>query len=106
MRGWSGSVPGQFLQRSDGASSSRSLMSAQTLMQHTPVHSCPTNRWAAGGAAQFSSRVHVSTAAAPQLNSVVRREQVLRMTEQAVKNQVVHRWYARPVFFVAGVNRA
>jgi catechol 2,3-dioxygenase-like lactoylglutathione lyase family enzyme len=28
------------------------------------------------------------------------------MTEQAVRSQVVHRWYARPVFFVADVNRA
>lgn len=28
------------------------------------------------------------------------------MTEQAVKNQLVHRWYTRPVFFVADVNRA
>ena len=28
------------------------------------------------------------------------------MTEQAVRTQVVHRWYARPVLFVADVNRA
>jgi catechol 2,3-dioxygenase-like lactoylglutathione lyase family enzyme len=28
------------------------------------------------------------------------------MTEQAVRNQRVHRWYTRPVFFVADVNRA
>ncbi|HZF10691.1 MAG TPA: glyoxalase superfamily protein [Thermoanaerobaculia bacterium] len=28
------------------------------------------------------------------------------MTEQAVKSQMVQRWYARPVFFVADVNRA
>ena len=28
------------------------------------------------------------------------------MTEQAVGSQVVHRWYARPVLFVADVNRA
>ena len=28
------------------------------------------------------------------------------MTEQAVKNQIVHRWYTRPVLFVADVNRA
>jgi len=28
------------------------------------------------------------------------------MTEQAVRNQIVHRWYARPVLFVADVNRA
>jgi catechol 2,3-dioxygenase-like lactoylglutathione lyase family enzyme len=28
------------------------------------------------------------------------------MTEQAVRSQVVHRWYARPVLFVADVNRA
>ena len=28
------------------------------------------------------------------------------MTEQAVRSQIVHRWYARPVFFVADVNRA
>jgi len=28
------------------------------------------------------------------------------MTEQAVRTQIVHRWYARPVFFVADVNRA
>jgi catechol 2,3-dioxygenase-like lactoylglutathione lyase family enzyme len=28
------------------------------------------------------------------------------MTEQAVRSQTVHRWYARPVFFVADVNRA
>jgi len=28
------------------------------------------------------------------------------MTEQAVKDPIVHRWYARPVFFVADVNRA
>jgi len=28
------------------------------------------------------------------------------MTEQAVRDQVVHRWYARPVLFVADVNRA
>jgi catechol 2,3-dioxygenase-like lactoylglutathione lyase family enzyme len=28
------------------------------------------------------------------------------MTEQAVKSQVVHRWYARPVLFVSDVNRA
>ena len=28
------------------------------------------------------------------------------MTEQAVRSQIVHRWYARPVLFVADVNRA
>lgn len=28
------------------------------------------------------------------------------MTEQAVRSQTVHRWYTRPVFFVADVNRA
>jgi catechol 2,3-dioxygenase-like lactoylglutathione lyase family enzyme len=28
------------------------------------------------------------------------------MTEQAVRNQIVHRWYTRPVLFVADVNRA
>lgn len=28
------------------------------------------------------------------------------MTEQNLWNQTVHRWYARPVFFVADVNRA
>jgi catechol 2,3-dioxygenase-like lactoylglutathione lyase family enzyme len=28
------------------------------------------------------------------------------MTEQDVGSQTVHRWYARPVFFVADVNRA
>jgi len=28
------------------------------------------------------------------------------MIEQAVKSQTVHRWYTRPVFFVADVNRA
>jgi len=28
------------------------------------------------------------------------------MTEQAVRSQVVHRWYTRPVLFVADVNRA
>ena len=28
------------------------------------------------------------------------------MTEQAVRSQPVHRWYTRPVFFVADVNRA
>ena len=28
------------------------------------------------------------------------------MTEQATENQVVHRWYTRPVFFVADVDRA
>ncbi|HEU4561475.1 MAG TPA: VOC family protein [Longimicrobium sp.] len=28
------------------------------------------------------------------------------MTEQTVKSQTVHRWYTRPVFFVADVNRA
>ena len=28
------------------------------------------------------------------------------MTEQAVRDQIVHRWYARPVLFVADVNRA
>jgi catechol 2,3-dioxygenase-like lactoylglutathione lyase family enzyme len=28
------------------------------------------------------------------------------MTEQAVQNQIVQRWYPRPVFFVADVNRA
>ena len=28
------------------------------------------------------------------------------MTEQAVKSQIVHRWYTRPVLFVADVNRA
>jgi len=28
------------------------------------------------------------------------------MTEQAVTSQVVHRWYTRPVLFVADVNRA
>jgi catechol 2,3-dioxygenase-like lactoylglutathione lyase family enzyme len=28
------------------------------------------------------------------------------MTEQAVRSQIVHRWYMRPVLFVADVNRA
>ena len=28
------------------------------------------------------------------------------MTEQAVRSEVVHRWYTRPVLFVADVNRA
>ena len=28
------------------------------------------------------------------------------MTEQPVRNQIVHRWYTRPVLFVADVNRA
>ena len=28
------------------------------------------------------------------------------MTEQAVRSQVLHRWYTRPVLFVADVNRA
>ena len=28
------------------------------------------------------------------------------MTEQVVRNQIVHRWYTRPVLFVADVNRA
>ena len=28
------------------------------------------------------------------------------MTEEAVRAQPVHRWYTRPVFFVADVNRA
>ena len=28
------------------------------------------------------------------------------MTEQPERNQVVHRWYSRPVLFVADVNRA
>ncbi len=28
------------------------------------------------------------------------------MTEQTVTNQIVHRWYTRPVFFVSDVNRA
>ena len=28
------------------------------------------------------------------------------MTEQVVRTQIVHRWYARPVLFVADVNRA
>lgn len=28
------------------------------------------------------------------------------MTDQTLWNQTVHRWYARPVFFVADVNRA
>jgi catechol 2,3-dioxygenase-like lactoylglutathione lyase family enzyme len=28
------------------------------------------------------------------------------MTEQAVRSQLVHRWYTRPVLFVADVNRA
>lgn len=28
------------------------------------------------------------------------------MTEQAVRTQIVHRWYTRPVLFVADVNRA
>jgi catechol 2,3-dioxygenase-like lactoylglutathione lyase family enzyme len=28
------------------------------------------------------------------------------MTEQAVRSQTVHRWYTRPVLFVADVNRA
>ena len=28
------------------------------------------------------------------------------MTEQAVRTQTVHRWYTRPVLFVADVNRA
>ena len=31
---------------------------------------------------------------------------MLRMTEQAVKTQIVQRWYTRPVLFVADVNRA
>jgi catechol 2,3-dioxygenase-like lactoylglutathione lyase family enzyme len=35
-----------------------------------------------------------------------RADQELAMTEQPVRNQIVHRWYARPVFFVADVNRA
>jgi catechol 2,3-dioxygenase-like lactoylglutathione lyase family enzyme len=28
------------------------------------------------------------------------------MTEQPVRNQIVHRWYTRPVLFVVDVNRA
>jgi len=28
------------------------------------------------------------------------------MTEQAVRSQIVHRWYTRPVLFVGDVNRA
>jgi catechol 2,3-dioxygenase-like lactoylglutathione lyase family enzyme len=28
------------------------------------------------------------------------------MAEQAVREQITHRWYTRPVFFVADVNRA
>ena len=28
------------------------------------------------------------------------------MTEQVVRSQIVHRWYTRPVLFVADVNRA
>jgi hypothetical protein len=28
------------------------------------------------------------------------------MPEQPVRNQIVHRWYTRPVLFVADVNRA
>jgi catechol 2,3-dioxygenase-like lactoylglutathione lyase family enzyme len=28
------------------------------------------------------------------------------MTEQAVRSEIVHRWYTRPVLFVADVNRA
>ena len=28
------------------------------------------------------------------------------MTEQAVRSQIVYRWYARPVLFVSDVNRA
>lgn len=28
------------------------------------------------------------------------------MTEQAVKGQIVQKWYPRPVFFVADINRA
>jgi catechol 2,3-dioxygenase-like lactoylglutathione lyase family enzyme len=28
------------------------------------------------------------------------------MTEQAVRSQIVHRWYTRPVLFVADMNRA
>ena len=28
------------------------------------------------------------------------------MTEQAINSETVHRWYSRPVFFVADVNRA
>jgi catechol 2,3-dioxygenase-like lactoylglutathione lyase family enzyme len=28
------------------------------------------------------------------------------MTEQAVRSQIVHRWYTRPVLFVSDVNRA
>ena len=28
------------------------------------------------------------------------------MTEQPVTNQIAHRWYTRPVFFVGDVNRA
>ncbi len=28
------------------------------------------------------------------------------MTEQAVRSEIVHRWYARPVLFVSDVNRA
>src|ERR1700730_12133493 len=28
------------------------------------------------------------------------------MTTQPMKNQIVHRWYVRPVLFVADVNRA
>jgi len=28
------------------------------------------------------------------------------MTEQAVRSQIVHRWYTRPVLFVSDINRA
>ena len=28
------------------------------------------------------------------------------MTEQTLRNEIVHRWYTRPVLFVADVNRA
>lgn len=28
------------------------------------------------------------------------------MTEQTVENQIVHRWYTRPVFFVTDLNRS
>src|SRR5688572_28438791 len=33
-------------------------------------------------------------------------DRISRMTQQAAANQTVHRWYTRPVFFVADVNRA
>ena len=33
-------------------------------------------------------------------------DQELKMTEQVVSNQIVQRWYTRPVLFVADVKRA